>query len=978
MTKNDALNEINQTQDYYVSELIKIINGVDNRFENLKEINFTSPTGTGKTVMVSKLINKLPDTFFVITTLSKGQLKYQIESKIKSLSKWNNFIVFGLNDYTTNTRLKSKDIINCLPNNKRIIWIRDEGHIATNRWQEVLRKRSSHIINFSATNKDRHGIQCNFTHTMMLRTVTQCGGTPEEALDKLIEIKRIHQKIKGYNPCALFRLFYYENVTRVISECQKRGLKCINITTEDFDMEDICSDDNEYDVIINKLKITEGIDLKRCHVIYMDNKPKNEATVVQIIGRARRNALFWRNDVDILSKSNEKLLNETRRCFVFYNNPDTEVEQNSVGELTYALCDIISIESLKSNISIYVKNGQLQNGLFILELIGKTGNYFISYNEDLECNIINNEDFYKTQTINNCENNVIDLSEYNFSVRKIKYKENAVDFFERQTILTKRKYDKYKFWYYLFKIKLLKEKKDFPFSEFEEKTRMDDKDVLVDSAIFNNLLLQNKASFEFSRLRGVEFLNYREYFEDAKEYAKIIKHKQVESRQLLTYWDGNKQSVHINYDFIPFIEEVEYIDFALAKQVREILLTKHNVFQISSNKYKVSNHPFTEYLVQNRGIRSIEELKKTVYSAKGTMVLLAKTDVWKKMLTTIKSFKDIDNYEVKYLTLSELNEQMNLGLSERNIKVYVGGHYPTKVVSGDKYSNDYLYYWNKKELVPKPLENRKLVIYRSEFTKRFKQYRKIINDFEIAAIGTELMKYSDHHYVEDKPVTSKINQYCKFNRFITKKYDFALSKYGNQTFNGQNNFDFDRLCNSCLGFCVEYLAKMKIYGDETFKSFLDSALSEARETEPNDLIRIRAAMLAYRQEMIACYGNTIFTFIPAIRIDKLIKQNYRAFVEKVIELGNKTAVFVKRKLYANKIPKYDIDPNLSVNHISALCDFITDDTILDLKCTSSITVAHLKQVLSYHYLSTKRSDLNIKRVIVYDAVTGKDVTIDLS
>ena len=200
MNKKEAIQEINETQDFYIEKLINIILGTDKRFEDLKEIDFTSPTGTGKTVMVAKLINRLPNHFFFITSLSKGQLRHQVENKIKSLCLGNNFVVFGLNEYTKNTILQEKDILDLLPNNKEIIWIRDEGHIATNRWQEILRNRSSHIINFSATNKSNNGIQCNFSHTMMLRTVSQNSGTPEDALDQLLEVKNVHRNITGYNP----------------------------------------------------------------------------------------------------------------------------------------------------------------------------------------------------------------------------------------------------------------------------------------------------------------------------------------------------------------------------------------------------------------------------------------------------------------------------------------------------------------------------------------------------------------------------------------------------------------------------------------------------------------------------------------------------------------------------------------------------------------------------------------------------------
>jgi hypothetical protein len=71
-------------------------------------------------------------------------------------------------------------------------------------------------------------------------------------------------------------------------------------------------------------------------------------------------------------------------------------------------------------------------------------------------------------------------------------------------------------------------------------------------------------------------------------------------------------------------------------------------------------------------------------------------------------------------------------------------------------------------------------------------------------------------------------------------------------------------------------------------------------------------------------------------------------------------------------------PDLSVEHISAMCDFIFKDTIVEIKCTNSITEKHVRQVLAYHYLSKFRTDVDIKHVIVYDAVSGKHIKISLN
>ena len=194
MTKEQAFAEINKTQDEYIDELIGLINSPE--YEVMKAINFTSPTGTGKTKMMSKLINRFPDYYFIITTLSKGQLHLQVKDSLLKDCNQDNFYVYGSADYKINSKLQAQDIINQIPKDTKCIWLRDEGHIATNRYDELLLDVCYKVINFSATNT-HSDIQCNFTHTMMLRTVNQQNGTPEIAIKKLLEVKKIHKNING-------------------------------------------------------------------------------------------------------------------------------------------------------------------------------------------------------------------------------------------------------------------------------------------------------------------------------------------------------------------------------------------------------------------------------------------------------------------------------------------------------------------------------------------------------------------------------------------------------------------------------------------------------------------------------------------------------------------------------------------------------------------------------------------------------------
>lgn len=197
MTKKEAFEEINRLQDGYVDELISKLD--DPGYQTMKTINFTSATGTGKTKMMSKLINKLPDYFFVITTLSKGQLNLQVRKSLVKDCKKENFVVYGSADYRINSKLKAENIIKNIPEKSKCIWLRDEGHIRTNRFEKLLIDKCYIVINFSATNL-HSDIMCNFTNTMMLRTVNQIVGTPEDAILKLLEIKELHKGIPGYNP----------------------------------------------------------------------------------------------------------------------------------------------------------------------------------------------------------------------------------------------------------------------------------------------------------------------------------------------------------------------------------------------------------------------------------------------------------------------------------------------------------------------------------------------------------------------------------------------------------------------------------------------------------------------------------------------------------------------------------------------------------------------------------------------------------
>ena len=975
-TKKEALLEINQTQDEYVSELIRLIEKPDQTVSGLKEIDFTSPTDTGKTIMIAKLINRMADYFFVVTTLSKGQLRIQVANKLAQLIEGNNYLVFGLNEYTKSTRLQREEIDSKIDWCKKVVWIRDEGHIATNRWAEILRRKSHVIVNFSATNKYNNGIQCNFAHTMMLRTVSQSAGTPEDALDKLVEVKKVHRGIKGYNPCALLRVIHSSSLRRVISACEERGLSFINITDQEYDMADICRDDNGYDVIINKFKITEGIDLKRCHVIYMDSKPGNDATVVQVIGRARRNALFWRDDVDILKPSMSELLDETRRCYVFYNIPDTEVEVADNGELAYSLCDTISVESLKPNIKIRAFNGQLPNGLRVIELEGKTGTFSISFDEELGCNVVDNPDFYVEKK---CANNnlILDFDDEGITVKRLYLKPNILNFFIREDKRRTWKNDYKKYWFYLWKKYAESKGLTINFDYWGEVLGVDKKEILVSAETFGQFRADPSLQEMFQIIREEQPLVPHDWKMEALNFSKKPKtYLRLEKRNILVKAD-NWCEDFFDPQFLPYLDKADYADITTAERIGDALEKANNISMLGPNRFRVSQHPLSKYL-KDRGFESFGDFKEAVISSKGKTIFLMKVDYWRNALQTVASYSQLDEFDSRIADLEEVNALLSIGLSKKEVKESARGQYIIRSCSGKGLKRLKIYGLDRNGTVNYNAPGSKYILRRC-FDKKYLPYTKTVNDREIATIGPDTMRFAGGAYIEDRAVTSKIAKFSKFRSFISSRYAKEIADSSSRLFSGENDFGFDKKCNSCLGFCVEYYAKIKLFGDEAYKGFIEEAMVEAKTKEITDLVRVRASMAAYRDEMVRCYGRRLAGLIPSISVEFLIKENYAPFVAKVIELGNKTFEYVLANVYGGRRPQQGElhDPNLSVNHIAALCDFVSQDTILDVKCTSSITSQHVLQVLGYHYLSTKRSDLRIKRLIVFEAVTGRSITIDL-
>lgn len=870
MTKVKAFEEINSTQDYYVNELLQTIYSTET--DMMKTINFNSPTGTGKTKMMSKLMNLLSDCYFIITTLSKGQLNRQIEENLRKDCNQNNYTVYGSSDYRINSKLQAEDILSRIPLNTKCIWLRDEGHIKTNRYEDLLLNKCYKVINFSATNKELQGINCNFTHTMMLRSVNQTTGTPEDAIKKLLEVKKQHKIVVNYNPCAIFRCVSGDTIlyNNIVSLCKKYKLKYIDITEETYNMYELCKDDNEYDVLINKFKIVEGIDIRRSHVLYMDNQPNNNATTIQVIGRCRRNALLYRNDIDIFAPENEQLLKDTRECYVFYNVKQMRIDEDENGELQSAFCKYISCEALKTDINVDVVNGQLSNGLCVIELEGQTGSFNIGIDKDTGFNIIEPlSNFYNTDIETVILPKWIKIKYFDWSTGKSRYK-NISPYSLKPWVLLANRYEK-----------------------------------VIDGFPNNMKVLFNKLKGKYT-----------------KEY--IIKRNKEKF--------GDKYGNHYKNPMI--IEKVKS--------------------SCSGIQYFKHLNVITLYKGSEQGV-TLKEIEESIY------------DYFESLDFFIDTHYIIGVTEV----LNDL--LLNLSTAEKELKRNVVNLFYSFVYrkKGQRYSIEH---------------SRILRFYEEEginISNDIKIIKRINNDRESSIIGVDLMRQSKNEHgeirwVENKAISAKIDNYNKFNRFISKKYEEELNQGISQCFTGKNDFNLDKKCNSVLGYCVEYYSKYLVYGDGYLDDYIQTAQKESKTQTVNDCIIVRACMLKYRDMMVNCFGKGVEKVIKTISVTSLVQEKYRYFVNLVVKLGTRTANFINNYLYSNQEAVDNIDTNLSIKHISGLADYITKDTILDVKVRNNIDIICIKQVLGYHYLSTKRSDLNIKKVIIYDATSGKFVIIHIT
>ena len=990
MTREEAFRDINETQNYYVNELIKKLH--DPKYNYMKKIGFCSPTGTGKTKMIAKLINKLPNYYFIVTSLSRGGLYNQIAENLRKDCIYDNYIVYGVDSLKTNTNLTKEHILNIIETKKAegktCIWIKDEGHRETNNWEFLVNVCFKTIL-FSATlaNPD---IRCNFSHTMMLRQVEQICGTPEDAILKLIEVKNQHKDVPNYNPCAIFRCVknrvrknksndeydfetdeydfetdeYDENMVQIVIDlCNRYKLSYLYVQGGQQDIvRNLCDDDNDCDVIINKFVITEGIDIRRACVVYLDNIPGNVATTIQVIGRCRRNALLYNYDktnIDILDNKNTKLLENTRICYAFYN-ADMKLDVDENAELTMAFCNKISCQALKSDTEIEVVKGKLSNGYEILELSGQTGKFHIIKDNNTGFNVIKETvPVYEYETLTKQElARVGSLSDgyvyvdVNDLYTKLPWilipKETDYNY---ATMCKKYKYVTYAWLCDYDEESDLLPVKDNVISYF---INCIDEHKLNLSNIINSISVDTSVPDYIGTVECTEYLN-----QFIKDHANCRGYKEF------CNWILSKLiAVDINPLYKPLYNIIAYYCCNNYKK---------NTMCIDQF-YEVIPKLLSYCISSGLTIDVVNKLCWIIFNKKDYIVNCVKK---------VPEVQDIITHNRNLI----INKNITWDYLHESESVYLLRYYG---IQYKKYKN----------ITQQPIVT--IDIYDSfsrcvRSNNIYLPYTLIFNDYESTLIGLDRMRYISinkaknmYSWTEDRCVTHKLKTPTKLSEYIDVVYKTELDYadtylVNNRLKTGKNNFNFDKQCNKMLGYCVEYYSKYLLYGRTYLDFYINKARSESHVSwaDLNNIdeapLIIRACMLKYCADMQRVFGDNWKKHFEykSVSIQKLVTNKYKEFVNTVVTLSKRAVDFIRASLYPDGNVTNNIDPNLSVKHIMGLADFITPDTILDIKVTNHIDKDMIRQVLAYHYLSTKRSDLNIKRVIVYDATSGKSITVNI-
>ena len=208
-----------------------------------------------------------------------------------------------------------------LSDNKRIILIKDECHQATSNIDEKIMNQCIKTINISATPKLSRGQvpdveitneEAVSAHLIKDVILGNDEDTLEDAIKKFQAIKIDYRNLLGVNPCLIIQISntdkgadeWSKTIFPLLQKTEYQDLKWIYIVNKDND----CKTNDEIgklpvskwtnyakldqsgiDIIVFKMKITEGWDIPRACMLYQIRDTRSKQLDEQVMGRVRRN-----------------------------------------------------------------------------------------------------------------------------------------------------------------------------------------------------------------------------------------------------------------------------------------------------------------------------------------------------------------------------------------------------------------------------------------------------------------------------------------------------------------------------------------------------------------------------------------------------------------------------------------------------------------------------------------------------------------
>lgn len=380
---------------------------------NQKDITLKAPTGSGKTRMMAAFMHGMLDfdssIIFLVSTLSKGSLATQnyesfvelasaciypnlkpfyissgAESKNTEYSldidTSANVYVLPTNQFTKSSRIYKerallKFLQNIKENGKKIMLIRDEAHIATNKLENELQEYFTQTLHFSATpKKDTFDVEIKESEAVkagLIKSVEWCKDSGMDlqadltkALEKFKSLKKVYAK-QGINPCCIVQISNEgkaEEELEIVKEViEEKDLRWVCFVEKEKDYESgggnsrlekvknkslwqnyVKEDSSFIDVVIFKMVITEGFDMPRACMLYQVRNSQSKQLDWQVIGRVRRNP-----------------------CLSYFEKLDKETQEIFSKAYVYG---IKPKEDQNKRIKVQLK-GEIHEGLFKNEII---------------------------------------------------------------------------------------------------------------------------------------------------------------------------------------------------------------------------------------------------------------------------------------------------------------------------------------------------------------------------------------------------------------------------------------------------------------------------------------------------------------------------------------------------------------------------------------------------------------------------------